>query len=264
MQTSSLPRAASTVLTFAALALGGIAAGATGATAQTPCGGFITVGSGDTFLEIAERCGVTIPALLAQNPGVVDEDDLEVGDRLRVPAPDAAQPSPVQACGASYTVRPGDTVAEIARKCGLTIPLLVAANGPLPDPLGIHAGTTLRIPDVPAAAVTDPATLVAPGRSAVAVGGDTADVAAAEEAGAARDSAAIPAEDLVRVEGVLEAGDHCMVVRAPDGERVGIAGEIEGDFAPGQRVVLMGVPAGEHDCHTSRTVQLRILYRPGG
>lgn len=239
---------------LAGLALAASMASPTAATAQLPCGAQVTFETGDTFMEIAERCGVTVAALLAENPGVVDESDLEVGNRLRVPAPTAAQPSPLQACGASYTVRPGDTVAEIALKCGLTMPLLLAANGPLPDPLGVHAGIVLRIPDLPSRVVADPATLAVP------IGGAGEVVRTGE---AAADSAAIPAEELLRIEGVLEAGPRCMLVRGPDGEQVAIAGEIRGDFTAGQRVVLMGVRATGHDCGTSPTVELRILYRPG-
>lgn len=235
------------------------------ALAQSPCGASYTFDTGDSFVEIARQCGVTVPALLAANPGIVDESDVEVGNRLRVPTPGAAEPSPVTACGSYYTVRPGDTVAEIAAKCGLTIPLLVAANPPFPQPLGVHAGMKVLIPNVSRAAVMDRATIAVPTWSVVAAaapggaqGGDRA------AAGAGADSAAIPAVDLIRVEGVLERGPRCMAVRSQAGELHAIAGELRPSFQPGDRVVLMGVPAEEHDCGTSPALELRILYRAGG
>lgn len=242
------------------------------ATAQSACGGFYTVQQGDNLAEVAERCGVTIPALLAVNPGVADERDLNVGNRLRVPDPRARQPSPVQACGPSYTVRAGDTLQEIAMKCGLTVPLLVAANGPIPQPLGVNAGVRLRIPNVPRAAVDDPATLAAAraaGTSTIILGDTTnaAAAAAADSTAAAADSAAAAAAatvpELERVEGTLEAGPRCLTVRDANGDTVAIAGEINDAFRPGDPVVLLGTPATDHECGSARTLELRILYRGG-
>lgn len=228
------------------------------ATAQSACGGFYTVDSGDTLVEIAERCGVTLPALVAENAGVMDDLDIEVGDRLRVPNPRGAQPSPVQACGAFYTVRTGDTVAEIAAKCGLTIPLLIAANPPLPSPLGVHADMRIRIPDVSRAAVEDPATVATVRRMTAAAPADTAALGDAEV-----EAAPVPSEDMVRVEGVLQAGDPCIQVREADGDVFALTGELSDAFGPGDRVVLMGVPTAEEECGQSPTLELRILYRAG-
>jgi LysM repeat protein len=226
----------------------------TPAAAQSACGAYYTLDTGDTLVEVAARCGVTVPALLAANPGVVDQRDIDVGGRLRVPDPGAPQPSPVQACGPSYEIRTGDTLAEIAMKCGLTVPLLVAANGPLPQPLGNHPGVHLRIPDVPHTAVIDPGTLATPG---VGVG---ADVGTGTDT--TTDSApALP--DLTRVTGVLEAGPRCTQVRTAAGEVVAIAGELDDAFRPGHAVVLMGIPTRSHDCGPTRALELRILYRPG-
>lgn len=237
------------------------------AAAQSACGGFYMIQTGDNLAEVAERCGVTIPALLAVNPGVADERDLEVGDRLRIPNPSARQPSPVEACGPTYAVRTGDTIREIALKCGLTVPLLVAANGPLPQPLGVHTGLRLRIPNVPRSAVDDPTTIAA-ARTSVGVDTVAADASAAALEPTAADTAAdttavADAEELVRVEGILESGPTCWQVRTSGGERIAIAGEASDAFEPGDRVVLMGTPAAGHDCGGAETLELRIMYRSG-
>jgi LysM repeat protein len=241
---------------LAAVALAMVAA-PTPAAAQSACGAFHTLQSGETLQDVAARCGVTVPALLAANPGVADDRDLDEGHRLRVPDPSARQPTPLEACGATYTVRTGDTVQEIAMKCGLTVPLLVAANGPLPHPLGLHEGLRVRIPDVPGTVVADPTRYIA------VVPAD-ADVPVADPDSADADEAAATAEvELVQLEGVLQAGPACMQVRMDDGAIVAVTGEVASGFQPGDRVVLMGVPATSHDCGELRTLDLRILYRAG-
>lgn len=223
------------------------------ADAQSACGAFHTVDTGDSLIEIAERCGVTLPALLAANPGVVDQRDVEVGDRLRIPDPDAPQPSPVEACGPAYTVRTGDSLAEIAEKCGLSIPLLVAANPSLPDPLGVDAGRTIRIPNLPRSAIADPATRVVE-RAAPA---DTAGAGADTTAGA-------PAPELTRVVGTLERGPVCLHVRQAGGDVVAIVGDVGNAFQPGDPVVLLGLPADPGACDHDPALELRILHRASG
>lgn len=246
------PNLLPSILTASLLALA-LALAPAPAAAQSACGGFYTVDQGDTLVEIAQLCGVTLPALLAENAGVKDDMDFEVGHRLRVPDPESTQPTPVQACGAFYSVRAGDTVAEIAAKCGLTIPLLIAANPPLPTPLGFHEGLHVRIPDVSRAAIQDPATVAAV-RSQIIMGDDDAPDPAPEPA-------PVPSDDLVRVEGVLEEGQHCAQVRDDDGDVYAIVGDISNAFAPGDRVILMGLPTNDEGCAHSPTLELRILYR---
>lgn len=223
------------------------------AAAQSACGGFYTLQTGDSLAEVAQRCGVTIPALLAANPGVTHDRDLKEGTRLRVPRPGARQPSPMEACGASYVVRPGDTLQEIALRCGVSVPLLIAANPPLPQPLGVRRDLTIRIPNVPRAAINDPATvMVAPVPPAPA---DTAVV----------DTTAAPAEtaELTEAQGVLESGTSCMQVRSADGGVVAIAGEVPTSFRAGDQVVVMGELTTAADCGDVPTVELRIMYRAG-
>lgn len=50
------------------------------------------------------------------------------------------------ACGTSVTVRSGDTLAEIAARCGTTVSALVRANEQIEDPNSIRAGWELTIP----------------------------------------------------------------------------------------------------------------------
>lgn len=214
------------------------------AVAQTACPGSTTIRDGDTLVAIAARCGVTVPALMAANPAVNDDQDLTIGRSIAVPHPNDPQPTPQQACGAFYTLRDGDTLAEIALKCGLTVPLLVAANGPLPSPLGLEGGGTIRIPNLPRAAIADTLTWVA----------DTPLPEPAPEA---------EVEDLVRVEGVLSAGTRCLMIRSDDGRTVALAGAPTRTFGPGDRVVVMGAAVPAETCDHTPTLELRVIHRPG-
>ena len=50
------------------------------------------------------------------------------------------------ACGDSYTVKRGDTLAKIAQRCGETVPAIVAANDTIHDPSQLRIGWKIRIP----------------------------------------------------------------------------------------------------------------------
>jgi LysM repeat protein len=232
------------VTVAAVVALAMLAAPAPASAQQVPCPGNTTIRDGDTLVSIAARCGVTVPALLAANPGVRHDHDLTIGRTIDVPHPRDPQPRPQLACGEFYTIRPGDTLAGIALKCGLTVPLLVAANGPLPTPLGVNAGGTIRIPDLPRAAVRDTLTWVAPAPAAVPA-----------------DSPAPAPEELVRARGVLEAGTRCPLLRTDDGRTIALAGARSRAFRTGDRVAVMGVPVAADRCGHSPALELRIMYR---
>ena len=99
---------------------------------------------GETLSSIARRYGVSASALASAN-GVSDPRSLRAGQRLRIPAGGStvaarSAPPPVR----TYTVRRGDTLSSIARRHGVTVGELLAANE-LPDSR-IRAGQRLRVP----------------------------------------------------------------------------------------------------------------------
>lgn len=225
--------------------------------AQSPCGGFYTIQNGDSLADIAVSCGVTVPALLARNPAVRDDQDLRAGARIAIPAQDAPQPGPVEACGGFYTIRSGDSLREIAAKCGLPIPVLLAANPGVRLPLQLQAGASLRIPNLPRQVLDS-------GSITVIAGDADFDSAAADIAAVEADSTeqAAPALELLRHTGRLDRSNPaCPRVRTADGA-VGLLGEINRMFTDGEVIAVMGEAVESDACGDLPVVRARIVWRP--
>ncbi|WBU38751.1 LysM peptidoglycan-binding domain-containing protein [Homoserinibacter sp. YIM 151385] len=142
------------------LKLGGQAAGAGSGTAATKpataavttAGGSYTIRSGDTVSRIAARFGTTTKAVLDAN-GLKATSIIYPGQRIRIPASGGATATTGATGGSgstgtsatSYTIRSGDTVTSIAKRFGVRVEALLAANG-LKSSSIIYAGRTLRIP----------------------------------------------------------------------------------------------------------------------
>ncbi len=89
---------------------------------------FYTIQPGDTLWNIAAAHGITLQNLLALNSNLGDPTLLRPGQTVRVPGhpvKTAASPAPVSA---TYTVRPDDTLWDIAANYGLSVDDLLAAN----------------------------------------------------------------------------------------------------------------------------------------
>lgn len=126
------------ILASLAIPVLGVAVIAGVAPSLTP-GGEVShvVRAGETLSGIALRYGVTVEDLVAAN-GLNNPDLIFVGQVLVIPRPGAAG-------GQVYTVRTGDTLSAIARRYGVSVSDLVAANG-LSNPDAIFAGQRITIP----------------------------------------------------------------------------------------------------------------------
>ena len=115
-----------------------------------------TVRPGDTLASIAAAHGATAQELADAN-GLTDPDLIRVGQILMIPRATsvAARPSgplgqPTSAPAppmrpSSYTVKPGQTLSQIATELGVSLAAIVDATG-LTDPDRIYTGMVLRIP----------------------------------------------------------------------------------------------------------------------
>ena len=117
---------------------------------------------GDTLAKIAKAHGVTLKALEAANPGV-DPKKLKIKQKLTIPAStksDATSVAPSSAPDASggenYTVKSGDTLTKVAKKQGVSLKALKAANNLTTD--HIKVGEKLVIPAKAEAAAPAPTT----------------------------------------------------------------------------------------------------------
>lgn len=114
-----------------------------------------TIKRGETLGAIARQYGVSLPALTAAN-GLADPNRIVAGATLSVPgwgAPATVPPAlPTAAPGKapaewSHKLQPGETLEQVARRFGVGVSALAAANG-VANPDFVRAGTVLRIPSV--------------------------------------------------------------------------------------------------------------------
>lgn len=98
---------------------------------------------GETLASIASRYGVSTRALTSANR-LRDPDHVRVGQRLAIPGAGTAA-TRAAAGGHTYTVRKGDTLYSIARRHGVSVQTLAAAND-LPRSAQVRTGQKLRVP----------------------------------------------------------------------------------------------------------------------
>jgi membrane-bound lytic murein transglycosylase D len=95
---------------------------------------------GDSLWTIARRHGMSVDTLAMMN-GMHPDDALRAGQRIKLSQGTAA---PHKVRHLTYTVREGDTVAQIARLFQCSVPQLLSWNG-LTSKSRIHTGQKLRI-----------------------------------------------------------------------------------------------------------------------
>lgn len=114
-------------------------------------GNYYTVRVGDTWSSVSRHTGVTVAELKRLNPNAVRPNNwLWIGDRLCIPAPQAAE-------GSWYQVKPGDTWNTVARATGLSVRELWRANPALIDRLyWLYIGQRVWVPAASPAATPTP------------------------------------------------------------------------------------------------------------
>lgn len=126
---------------------------------STTTGGQTTehvIKKGDLIRDLAKKYGVTEQAILDANPGIKPRN-LKVNDKIAIPAPSAAAAAPSASApahastadapaagGETYVVKPGDNLTKIAKRFGVTVAQIRAANNLRND--RIVAKQSLKIP----------------------------------------------------------------------------------------------------------------------
>jgi LysM repeat protein len=116
------------------------------ASAKATCSSPYIVQSGDTLKGIAQKCGVTLNALLDANPAITNPNLIYRGQRIVIPG---SESNPVK-----YTVKPGDTLQSIADRYDVSVGLILLNNPQISDPTQLTPGQVLTIPVVPVIPVT--------------------------------------------------------------------------------------------------------------
>jgi LysM repeat protein len=125
------------------------AAPAAGAPAESTPGTTYTVGSGDNLWKIAKKHQVTVKELAAAN-NLRQDAPLRPGQQLQIPGkavPSSTTPtatSPAAGETVTYKVRPGDSLAAIAKRAGTTPAAIKSLNKLKNDT--VRAGQDLLLP----------------------------------------------------------------------------------------------------------------------
>lgn len=111
----------------------------------------VMVAPGDSLSLIAARHGVSLPELMRAN-ALANPDDLTAGQTLVIPPAlvstdflTTTAVGPARRGFYGYTVRPGDTLSEIAKAFDTPMLAILEYND-LPDEQTVYAGLELRIP----------------------------------------------------------------------------------------------------------------------
>lgn len=103
------------------------------------------VKKGDTLFELSKKYNVPLQKLIDANPQIANPDQLNLGDKVKIPAAAA----PVDGDGTNtykHTVKEGDSLWKLAKAWGLPLQALVDANPQLVDPNVLSVGQVINIP----------------------------------------------------------------------------------------------------------------------
>lgn len=114
--------------------------------APPSCSGQLhVVVAGETLTSIALAFGVSVQDILRANPQITNPNVIFAGQVICIPT---VTPIPCPN-GFIYTVQSGETLSAIARRFGITLQALLAANPQITNPDVIQVGQQICIPTAP-------------------------------------------------------------------------------------------------------------------
>ncbi|MGP0587441.1 LysM peptidoglycan-binding domain-containing protein, partial [Paenibacillus timonensis] len=103
------------------------------------------VKKGDTLFELSKKYNVPLEKLIEANPQFANPDQLNVGDKVKIPAvavPIGGESGTIY----KHVVKQGDTLWKLSKAWGLPLQTLIAANPQLSDPNQLKVGDVVNIP----------------------------------------------------------------------------------------------------------------------
>lgn len=134
-------------------------------------------------------------------------------------------------CGASYTIRAGDSLGKVARRCGHSFETILAANPEIRNPSRISIGQRIAMPDSAHADVSDTVSVTE------------------------------PLEETI-LKGRIFAGRWCALIETAEGEVFGLASPRH-SFRSDTLVEVKGRLIGGNECGQHRTIMVSDLSNAG-
>ncbi len=100
---------------------------------------------GDTLFAIARMFGLTVDLLVGENPQIKDPNLIFAGQVINLPVTPPLPPKPPEGTIQIY-VSVGETLTSIARRIGVTVEAIIAANPQIEDPDLIFVGQIINVP----------------------------------------------------------------------------------------------------------------------
>lgn len=180
--------------------------------------GQVTVKEGETLSEIAERHGVSLNQLMQIN-GIRDADLVEAGRTLTLPGSSGGRNAQAgRSSNGTVTVKPGETLSEIAERHGISLSRLMQING-IRNADQVEAGQTLRLQGA-APATARSATAPAPSKPSYPAGASEHVVRSGESLSTIANGYGIGLSKLIAINGIsdpnhVEAGTRLKLKGAP-------------------------------------------------
>ncbi len=104
----------------------------------------IIVNPGDTLYYLARSFSINVSDILEKNKGVIDPDNIFVGQLVKIPAISPEGPNPGSS-KAQHLVRKGETFFFIARRLGIDIEELIEVNQQIHGPGSVAANQVINL-----------------------------------------------------------------------------------------------------------------------